>query len=245
MSRSWRAERASIDRNSSGSRRRKVTPRPSGVDTVAESSRESTNHSACRDGTLRCGTSWWAGLGARRLCSTLRARPFAIATFFVGGFGERLRGERVEVRQRHLGGRVERAAVVVLGALGPDLAQHHRQHGNSASGPARKSRSALVQRGGRVLQQQQGFRSLERVDQQRARVVRPCSAAATSGCGRGSRPASRSCRPSRSTTCARPRRRAASTVGKPCSPARRPYSASSHLMKSGSGSPISSAPSAG
>ena len=143
MSRSWRAERASIDRNSSGSRRRNVTPRPSGVDTVAESSRDSTNHSACRDGTLRCGTSWWAGLGARRLCSTLRARPFAIATFFVGGSGNTCAarasrsdsGTWVAESSGRPSSYSARLARISPSTTGSD--------GNSASGPARKSRSAI------------------------------------------------------------------------------------------------------
>ena len=158
-----------------------MTPRPSGVDTVAESSRDSTNHCACRDGTLRCGTSWWAGSGVRRLCSTLRARPFAIATFVVGGSGNACAASASRSdsgtwvaessgRPSSYSARLARISPSTTGSVG-----------NSASGPARKSRSAIVlQRDGRVLHQQQvPQRALERVDEQRRGLSGPCSAAAT------------------------------------------------------------------
>ena len=77
-------------------------------------------------------------------------------------------------------------------------------------------------------------------DQPAAAVVRRVEQSRRSaGCARGSRPASRPCRPSRSTARATPRRPAWSPSGSPAAPARRPNSASSHLMNMGRESPIS------
>jgi hypothetical protein len=129
--------------NSTGSRRRKVTPRPSGVETVAESSRDSTNHCACRDGTLRCGTRACAGSGVRRLCSTLRARPFTMVAFVVGGSGNAWAASASSSdsgtcvaessgRPSSYSARFARICPSTVGSVG-----------NRASGPARKSRSAI------------------------------------------------------------------------------------------------------
>ena len=120
-----------------------MTPRPSGVDTVAESSRDSTNHSACRDGTLRCGTAWCAGSGRRRLCSTLPASCLTMASLRVGGSGNTCAASASRSdsgtsvaessgRPSSYSARFARISPSTTGSFG-----------NSMSGPARKSRSAI------------------------------------------------------------------------------------------------------
>ena len=120
-----------------------VPARPSGVDTVAESSWDSTNHCACRDDTLRCGTSWCAGSGVRRLRTTLRARVERIADLVVGGVGNAWAASA----SRLLGGtsvaewsgRPSSYSARVARTCPRTVARF----GNSVSGPARKSRSAM------------------------------------------------------------------------------------------------------